>query len=186
MENDSLLKRFVNEKKVSAAEKMMLCVIASLSALFYWHENHIPHAGMIKLFVFGVMAAVWIWCAVISGRDRKASFPVFMCIYWMLPYAFAFYYPHRDNVRHYSKALSFINRISKEIAFSPFSEVSVRTGISINILITIFLLCIVFFYVFGYLIRCRYEKAFPAKRTETQDNDTETKKGTRFRDDQAV
>ncbi|MBQ4311236.1 MAG: hypothetical protein II773_06580 [Oscillospiraceae bacterium] len=183
MKENSLLKRFVKEKKVSDAEKMILCVIVSLSAMFYWHENHIPHAGIIRLFLTGVMAAMWIWCAVISGRDKKASFPVFMCIYWMIPYAFAFYYPHRDNVRHYSKALSFVNRISKDIAFSPFSELSARTGVSITVLITVFLFCVVCCYILGYFIRYRYDKAFPAKKTGTAEKDPGTRKGTRFRED---
>ena len=169
MENGSLLKRFVNEKKISVIEKMILCVIASLSAVFYWHENHFPHAGAIRAAVFFVMAAVWIWCAVLTGRDRKASYPVFMCIYWIVPYAFAFYYPLRDNVRHYSKPLSFLNRISTEVAFSPFAEISVRSGIPINTLITIFLFCIVAFYMLGFLIRCRYEKAFPEKKKSAED-----------------
>ena len=163
MENDSLIKRFVNGSKASIPEIIMLCAAASLSAMFYYHEDHIPHSGYMKLAAFCVMAAVWIWSAVICGKDKRASFPLILCIYWTVPYAFTFYYDARDNVRNYSKALSFLNRVSTDIAFSPFKEISRTARMDLNIVITVFLFTVIVFYMFGFLIRCRCDKAFPQK-----------------------
>ena len=176
MENVRFIQRFVNGRKVSFIEKILLCVMASLSCMFYYYEDHLSHSGVIKLAVFCVMILVWLWCALISGRDKKMSFPVFSCIYWSVPYIFSAYYSFRDNVKHYSKALSFLNRTSSALTYAPFGNTEEITEISAESQMMILLALIIGVYFLGYYVSSLCEKAYPENdkdNSETDRNDDE-------------
>ena len=173
MENSSLIQRFVNGKGTAFAERCLLCMAITVACIFYSFEDHYPHSDLIRIALFCLMAAVWFVSAAESGKDKKPAFPVFMCIYWVLPYIFTLYYSVRDNVKHYLKPLSFINRVCKDLLFLPFEEVSKRLGIGSLPAMFGFFLCVAVFYVFGVMLRGRHDKAYIPQRMKTAgDNDT--------------
>ena len=168
-ETTSLLNRFVKRKSASPTEKMLLCAAISLSGTFYRYEEHFPHSGRIRNTVFLLMIMTWICCAVNSDKDRRGFFPIFICIYWLVPYIFTFCYAARDNVKHYIKAFSFINRIAKDIVFAPFTQAVRSLNIGVNIMLTGFLFLIIAFYMFGFFLSLLNEKAYVPQRFKAAD-----------------
>lgn len=130
----SPLELFVKARKNTLPENIWVCVAAALTSTFYFYEYQYESFAHIRrpllLIMTAVIFVIWIVCSLFSGRDGRFGFAVFTFLYWELPFVYTLYYAGRNNVKHYNKWLSLLNKICTAMLCNPFSEASEKINMT--------------------------------------------------------
>ncbi len=154
-----LLDKFINGKKNSLPENILICVAVALAGTFYFYEYFYGEKihSVACLFITAAIAVTWIICSVCSGRDGKIGFMIFAFLYWSVPYVYILWYDTRDNLHDYNKWLAMSNKIAKALIINPFDEAAKRTGTSAFTLASVLLLSVMVTYIGGVMIKRYYD-----------------------------
>lgn len=158
----SLLDRFIKRGKNTTAENIFICIAAALTGTFYFYEYYyerIVHIHSLICIVISILiAAIWIICSLISGRNKKISFVIFAFLYWSIPYIYILCYSANSSGKHISKWLKIADRVARALFYNPFYEVAKKTGASSGALAATLLILVMGAYVCGYVLSVRDEK----------------------------
>ena len=152
---NSLLENFVNGGRNTLAENITVCTTTALAGTFYFYENHfgVKIHTVFCVLITAAIAAIWLICALFSGKDGKIGFVIFSFLYWSVPYVYILWYGARDNLHDYSKILSACNKTAGALLYNPFYEASEMMDTNPDILASILVILIMVAYVAGYLIK---------------------------------
>ena len=140
---------FATKRKNSFIEDIILCIGITLASGFYFYENFYPLMPQIRLFLLVFLLCVWFGLAFKYGIRKKYSFLIFAALYWQLPYAVMVAYSMNDNVRHYSKLLTFLNKTAVILVQNPLNILNEKLGTQPFVTIVIVLLFTLSLYILG-------------------------------------
>ena len=134
--------RFFTGRKEKLTGSIILCAAASLSGTFYFYEHQYGEQVHIAvcMILTAVIAAVWLSCSAVSGRDGKPGFMVFAFLYWGAPYVYLLWYGTRDNLHDYNKWLAMLSKAAKAVLYRPFETAAEKLGTSSAALAAILLI----------------------------------------------
>ena len=163
-----LLERFINGKKNTLSENIIICIAAALAGTFYFYEYYYGD-NIHKLACLLITAAItvtWLICSACSGRDGKLGFMIFAFLYWSIPYIYILWYDTRDNLHDYNKWLAMSNKVARALLINPFDEAAKTLGTSTINLAPILLILVMGMYIAGFLLKRTYE----AKRASADED----------------
>ena len=154
-----LLERFVNGRKNTLPENIIVCIATALAGTFYFYEYYYGEKvhTLVCLFISIAIAVTWLICSVCSGRDGKLGFMIFAFLYWSIPYIYILWYDTRDNLHDYNKWLAMSNKVAKAVLLNPFDEAARKLGTSPINLASILLIFVMGMYIAGFLFKRTYE-----------------------------
>ena len=178
MVKNSFINNFILSKKHSIGENAFLCIAATLTPAFLSYDSYHGFLDLLKPFLAVLIFLVWAWCAFSSGKDKKPLFLVFAGVYWIVPYIYMLFYSARDNVAHYSKVLSFLNKSADVLFNRPFKLLTDYAGCEAGIFIICLIGLVIFSYLVGYNISDTYkEQISDDELDEVSDNVSEDDSG---------
>ncbi len=162
MMNAGLLNSFINGKKNTLPENIIVCVVTALMGTFcfyeyYYGETLNTYGG---LFITAAIAVAWLSCAARSGRDGRLGFMIFSFLYWSVPYIYILWYDSRDNLHDYNKWLAMSSKIAKALLYNPFYTCAKKLGTTPVMLAAILLIAVMGMYIAGFMLK----KSFDEKR----------------------
>ena len=178
MVKNSFINNFILSKKHSIGENAFLCIAATLTPAFLSYDSYYGFLDLLKPFLAVLIFLVWAWCAFSSGKDKKPLFLVFAGVYWIVPYIYMLFYSARDNVAHYSKVLSFLNKSADVLFNRPFKLLTDYSGCDPGIFIICLIGIVIFSYFVGYNISTTFRQpAVDYEYAESNENENEDDSG---------
>ena len=150
-----LLERFVNGRKNTLPENIIVCIATALAGTFYYYEYYYGENlhTFVCLFISAAIVITWLLCSVCSGRDGKPGFMIFAFLYWSVPYIYILWYDTRDNLHNYNKWLAMSNKIARALLLNPFDEAAKKLGASPIDITAILLIFVMVMYIAGFLLK---------------------------------
>ena len=163
-----LLEKFVKCRKNTLAENIFICLAAALAGTFYFYEYYYGARihNILCVLITVVLAAVWLVCSALSGKEKKIGFIIFAFLYWSIPYVYTLWYSSRDNLHDYNKWLAMSNRIAKALLCNPFDTAAEKTGTTSVVYAAVLLVLVMAVYVAAFLIREKYDKTASLAETD--------------------
>ncbi|MBQ9384660.1 MAG: hypothetical protein IJT87_10545 [Ruminiclostridium sp.] len=167
----NLLDKFINGRKSSLPECMILCAAASLAGTFYCSEHFYGETvrTAVCLVLTAITAAVWLICAACCGRDGKYGFTIFAFLYHSVPFFYTLWYSGRDNLHDYNKWLAMCNKAAKALLLDPFLELSERLGCETVMIPAILLTAVMAAYTAAFLIKRSYDSKNTVHKNENDE-----------------
>ena len=167
MRKGELLERFIaTGKKNTTLENILICFAAALAGTYYYYERSKDFLIYFPYIITVLIFAVWMGCALVSGKDRKLGFLIFAYAYWLLPYIYTLYYASRNNVKNYSKVLTMIDEIAEALLKNPFALAAEKLRLDTVAMAALLMMCVMICYTAGYFLAFYYEKSLGKKRDD--------------------
>ncbi|MCR4779629.1 MAG: hypothetical protein K5876_00895, partial [Ruminiclostridium sp.] len=172
--NFSPLELFRKARRNTLPEQIWACVAAALTATFYFYEYQFESVLHIRTPLLLCMAAaifvIWTICSFSSGRSEQFGFAIFTFIYWGFPFIYTLYYSGRDNLKHYNKWLSMLNKSMTAVLCNPFSEAAAKVHTTPQTIASALVFISMMSYIGGLLLGRYFDsKAQKGSVTGTQD-----------------
>lgn len=115
-------------KNNSLSENIAVCFAAALAAAFMYYDHYNGFAEILRIAAGVLLFASWFFAGFSSGKKNRFGFLFFAVGYWLVPNIYMLFYASRDNLRGYSKWLSFLNKAADILANKPFSYIAEKLG----------------------------------------------------------
>ena len=170
MRKGELIKRLMaTGKNTSTLENILICFAAALAGTYYYYERSKEFLSCFPYIITVLIFAVWMGCALISGKEKKLGFLIYAYAYWLIPYVYTLYYASRGREEKYSKWLAMADEIAGALFKNPFAITAEKLRFDTTAMAALLLMCVMLCYTAGYFFSYYYEKSLNGGHDEEED-----------------